>query len=457
MDMKSPVSSNGEYRFYRGLVATWVANGIQAANILGDRLLRKAHHPSSEIDELYTESMNSAFSAAESFLVTGAPHATAYYPRDFAWFYPDVLDPDTIMDSEDAIRRVRLLERSVRLMLEAVRAGVVTTTLIPAGRHRYIGVNYFSPPSDTLLGTLAGLQQVIGADQGAAASYLGLSQGAHAGRLLLIEYREDLRNAVMQLAGSLEPFDDDGTGYLLCDAAAPRSAATDTRAERRRFVTNACVYATFSRALQLGVIGIGELEQLLGRELPEYKSQLLRLFGKHGYISHSLDCANQPPASSIALDFVNVQGGFWDLKNEGERRLFAATTDLILAEPRFRVPNTFHFLVSANNPRRKMIHKIASPSYQGRSSWPTFNVEFADRMLDHDEFSGTETYRSCARNILGDIRAATELHGGYQELLTDKGLKYCTWAYRGAVAHSWFPRFLTVWKRAFGTPLLDWK
>jgi len=244
---------------------------------------------------------------------------------------------------------------------------------------------------------------------------------------------------------------------LLCDAAAPRSAATDTRAERRRFVTNACIYATFLRAIELGVIGAGELEQLLGRELPQYKAQLLRLFGKHGYISHSLDCDNEPPASSIALDFVNVQRGFWDLKNASERALFAATTDLIIAEPRFRVPNTFHFLVSADNPRRRMIHKIASPSYQGRSSWPTFNVEFADRMLDYDEFSGTGTYRSCARDILSDIRTATELHGGYQELLTEKGLKYCTWAYRGAVAHSWFPRFLTVWKRAFGTPLLDWK
>jgi hypothetical protein len=368
-----------------------------------------------------------------------------------------VLDPDTIIDSEDAIRRVRLLERSVRLMLEAVRAGVVTTTIIPAGRNRYIGVNYFSRPSDTLLGILAGLEQIIGADQRASASYLGLSQGAHAGRLLLTEYRADLKKEIVELARSLEPFDDEGISYLLCDAAAPRSAATDTRAERRRFVTNACVYATFLRAIELEIIGVGELKQLLGRELSHYKTQLLGLFGKHGYIHHSLDGENQSPASSIALDFVNVQRGFWDLKDASERALFAATTDLILAEPRFRVPNTSHFLVSANNPRRKMIHKIASPSYQGRSSWPTFNVEFADRMLDYDEFSATDTYRSCARDILSSIRAATELHGGYQELLTDQGLKYCTWAYRGAVAHSWFPRFLTVWKRAFGTPLLERK
>src|SRR5580698_7484786 len=367
MDMKSPISLNCEPRFYRGLVATCVANGIQAANFLGDRFLRKTHHSSSEIDELYAHSMNSAFSETESFLVTGAPHASAYYPRDFVWFYPDVLDPDTIMDSEDAIRRVRLLERSVRLMLEAVRAGVVTTTIIPAGHDRYIGVNYFARPSDTLLGILAGLEQIIGADQRASASYLGLSQGAHAGRLLLVEYREDLKKAVIELARSLEPFDDDGGSYLLCDAAAPRSAATDTRAERRRFVTNACVYATFWRAIGLGVIDRGELEQLLGRGLSQYKSELLRLFGKHGYIRHSLDCDGEPPASSIALDFVNVHRGFWDLRDASERALFAATANLIIAEPRFRVPNSFHFLVSADNPRRKMIHRIAAPSYQGRS------------------------------------------------------------------------------------------
>ena len=126
-------------------------------------------------------SVNSAFSPKEAFLVTGAPHASAYYPRDFAWFYPDVLDPETILDSEDAVRRVRLLEKSVRLMLEAVRSNVVTTTIVPAGSDRYIGVNYFSLPSDTLLGILAGLEQIMRADQ-RTSSYLAMSQGAHAGR-----------------------------------------------------------------------------------------------------------------------------------------------------------------------------------------------------------------------------------------------------------------------------------
>ena len=98
-----------------------------------------------------------------------------------------------------------------------------------------------------------------------------MSRGAHAGRLLLSEYRGDLKRAIVELAMALQRFDDNGLAALLCDVSAPRSAATDTRAERRRFVTNACVYATFLRGIKLGIIERSELEQLLGRGLSQYK------------------------------------------------------------------------------------------------------------------------------------------------------------------------------------------
>lgn len=348
--------------------------------------------------------------------VTGALHASAYYPRDFAWFYPDILDPDTIMDLQDAVRRARLLEKSVRLLLEAVRANVVTTTIVPAGRARYLGVNYFSRPSDTLLGILAGLRQMISAEE-RASSYLAMSQCVHAGRLLLAEYCGDLKRAILQLASELEPFNDDGSTYLLCDASAPRSAATDTRAERRRFVTNACVYD-----LRVGRAARDhrrERAEAAARTRPGAVQEGPAPPVRQGWLYQAFPgWPPGSPVSSVALDFVSVHRGFWDMSEPAERALFAATADLIIAEPRFRIPGTFHFLVSADNPRNKMIHKIAAPAYQGRSSWPTFNVEFADRMLDYDEFSCSDTYRSCAQGILKDIRTATEVHGGYQELIS---------------------------------------
>ncbi|MBI3702091.1 MAG: hypothetical protein HY242_16815 [Afipia sp.] len=447
-------SSHREHRFYRGVTATCVANVLQAANFLSDRFLRKSHGASATIDELYRHSMDSAFAAREAFLVTGAPHASAYYPRDFAWFYPDVLDPGTIIDADDAARRIRLIEKSVRLMLGAVRSGIVTTTLIPLRGGHHIGANYFALPSDTLLGVMAGLDQLLGADR-RPSPFTAMSDASASGNLLLAEYRDDLRVAVFALVNSLCSFERDGTASLLCDVDGPRSAATDTRAERLRFVTNASVYATFELGIRLGIADQSEIETILGRTLPGYKRELLGLFGRDGYIAHSLDCDTDTPASAIALDFVNVLRGFWDFRSDNERALFSATADLVLAEPRFRIAGTSHFLVSVDNPRKKWIHRIATPSYQGRSAWPTFNVEFADRMLDFDEAEGGDKYRPHAQDILRHIRHATEIHGGYQELLSEQGLQYRTWAYRGAVAHSWFPRFLSVWKRAFGKPLLD--
>jgi hypothetical protein len=273
-------------------------------------------------------------------------------------------------------------------MLGAVRSGTVTTTLIPVKRNRYIGANYFAPPSDTLLGVQAGLEQIVRADL-RTSPHAGMAKAADSGRALLCEYRADLNKSVLDLAKSLELYERHGTRTLLCDVRAPRSAATDTRAERLRFVTNASVYATFQQSVRLGIVDTAELETILGRSLAQYKAELLLLFGRDGYIKHSLDCKTDSPALAIALDFVNVQHGFWDFKNETERALFSTTADFILAEPRFRIPDTFHFFVSADNPRKKFIHRIATPSYQGRSAWPTFNVEFADRMLEYDEFSGT--------------------------------------------------------------------
>ena len=49
MNFHTSITSSPEFRFYQGPVATFVANGIQAVNFLGDRLLRTAPPASSAI------------------------------------------------------------------------------------------------------------------------------------------------------------------------------------------------------------------------------------------------------------------------------------------------------------------------------------------------------------------------------------------------------------------------
>ena len=58
--------SHRGYRFHQGRVASFIANGIQAVNFLGDRFLRK-YHLSAGIAELYQYSMNAAFAGRKPF------------------------------------------------------------------------------------------------------------------------------------------------------------------------------------------------------------------------------------------------------------------------------------------------------------------------------------------------------------------------------------------------------
>jgi hypothetical protein len=86
----------------------------------------------------------------------------------------------------------------------------------------------------------------------------------------------------------------------------------------------------------------------------------------------------------------------------------------------------------------KMIHRIAAPSEAFVWRRLTSNLPIAC-------WSTTNRHRylqSCSQDILGDIRTATETHGGYQELLS-RVRNIAHGPIQGAVAHSWFPRFLS--------------
>jgi hypothetical protein len=61
-------SSHRENRFYQGRAATFVANALQAVNFLGDRFLRKSHHPFTAIEDHHRPGRVRPVSRRELFL-----------------------------------------------------------------------------------------------------------------------------------------------------------------------------------------------------------------------------------------------------------------------------------------------------------------------------------------------------------------------------------------------------
>jgi hypothetical protein len=423
-----------------GLVYRHLGHSAQAANFVFSKtsistIIPRRHK---NIRDAYISSVRQAFDPKkQSFITTGSPHARAYYLRNFAWFYPTLLDPATIIDDSDRKNRIQLLAQSIETILSTTGAEPYPTTLIPIGNNTMSAVNYVVPPSDSLLGVLVGIEQLLdGAPQ----------EGAR----LLACHKDDLRTQTEYLLSELREIELNDIRCALLDIDEDRSSATDTRRERMRFVVAANIWTTFDKATRLGLINEKRIRERLGCGLAEYKRRILTLFGADGYIKNSLDPSlSACDADAITLDFAHIHNGFWTFSSQEEISLFKATADKILDDPHFADESGDAFFVALNPTHHGLIHRLTVPNYQGRSVWPNFNVAFAERLLALTAATGDNVYRDRAERILLRIKFVTEKNGGYPELLNAHGGLYRTWIYRSAIANSWFPYFVTVWHETF--------
>lgn len=422
------------------------AHAVQAVAFIINGIPALKRKVPASLEELYRAAVKRAFHPRRSFITTGAPHSRAIYPRNYAWFYPCLLDPKSIVDSEDAEDRIELLVRGLSIILRNGKTLPFPTTFIPLTSRRFAAVNYVRQPSDSLLGVLAGIQTLVHAPLAEGTTLeSAFARARQEGRRLLAENLPILRFQLESLMASLAQFTFGGVTTLLIDRDESRSSATDTRIERRRFVTNANVWATLVKADRLGLLSRVEIEGRIGRSLDEFKRELLSMFGHEGYIVDSLDVLTAFPARNVTLDFCHVFDGFWSFESDQEMSIFRNTADLFLKSETLQDDSRHCFLIAADNPNVSFFNRIGAASYHGRSMWPTFNVEFADRLIDlHAQQGNIGEHHVAARRILTQLRAYIETLGFYPEILRASGQPYRTWIYRCARADSWFPRLVSV-------------
>ena len=463
-----------------------MAFGVQVANfVLHGIPGRSPAQTPTPMKEIYGAAVKRAFGKSVYFITTGSPHGRVLYLRNYAWFYSTLLDPATFISGDDGDRRVTLIRRSLSIIFRSTKQVPYSTTLIPISPRKFVPLNFIRDPSDSLLGVFSGIEQlknaalqsaeVVGSTRETAGVSGGLPEGrasflddgrqaavpfalyrdileraAGEGRTLLEENQGELLFQLHHLIDSLREFSQKELTVPLIDRDENRSTATDTRLERRRFITNANVWTTLRKAFELGIVSQGEIEERIGRTLDTYKQELLALFGERGYIADSLENLQAEDCCNVSLDFCHVQRGFWTFSSAREIELFRNTAELFLRNSELQDDSHRCFLVMANNPRIQFFKQIAVASYHGRAMWPAFNVEFADRLLDLSVAINDASYRETASQILQQLKTYIERIGYYPELLREDGRPYRTWIYRAARADTWFPRFTTVWTKLGG-------
>ncbi len=431
-------------------ISRHMAFGVQVANFVLHGMPGRSHAQTpSSMKEIYAASIKRAFEKSAYFITTGSPHSRVLYLRNYAWFYPTLLDARTFINRHDGDRRVTLIRRSLSIIFRSTRQLPYSTTLIPISPRKFVPLNFIREPSDSLLGVLSGVEQLRNAAFQDSYGYRDvLERAASEGEVLLEENRAEISFQLNHLILSLREFDNGNLKVLLIDRDDNRSTATDTRLERRRFIANANVWTTFRKAIDMGIVPESEIERLIGRTLDTYKQELLALFGERGYIVDSLENLREEDYQNVSLDFCQVHRGFWTFSSSREIELFRNTAEIFLRNTELQDESHRCFLVMANNPRIQFLKQIAVGSYHGRTIWPAFNVEFADRLFDLSVVTNESRYRDAASEILIQLKIYIERIGYYPELLRPDGRPYRTWIYRCARADSWFPRFLGVWAKS---------
>jgi hypothetical protein len=438
-------------------ISRQMAFGVQVANFALHGIPRRSAAPTAlSVKEIYAAAIRRAFEKRHYFITTGSPHSRVLYLRNYAWFYPTLLDPSTFESRSDAERRITLMKRSLSIIFRSTKNIPYSTTLIPITPRRFVPINYIREPSDSLLGVLSALEQLTDAPlQGGNVYHDILERAAEEGHGLLRERQADLKFQLDHLIGSLRVVTRKDIAVPLIDSEGNRSSSTDTRLQKLRFVTNANVWATLRKAVKLGIAPVDEIETRIGRTLEEYKQEILALFGERGYIVDSLESVTDKDYANVSLDFCHVHRGFWTFSSEQEIELFRNTAEVFLQNSQLQDDSHRCFLVMASNPRIQFLKQIAVASYHGRTMWPAFNVEFADRLFDLSAATGNSRYLQAATEILKQIKIYIERIGYYPELLREDGRPYHTWIYRAACADTWFPRYAAVWANRLKTGLSE--
>lgn len=438
-------------KLINNFLSQFISNIIQLTNFI---ITSRTSHENdqnkvTDFEQLYKNIVKKKFLPDKTiYLTTGDPHSRAFYLRNFGIFYIDILNPDIAIDETDYINRLEITINSINFILSLFYEKPLTTTIIPIGMKYYSGMNYMNKPSDSLLGILSALEMLIYPELYDFSNKYEVIQN-HAkikGNAILTRYKKDLKEKLEYMMRDIKIHKK--TKLPMLDRDTAYSSALDTRIEKKRFIVSVNTYSIIKKAIKLNIISERELKKHLKLNLEHYKKLILDTFGQNGYIQNSIEKSyfkKKDPAKNIVIDFIHTKNGFWNLDNADEFHLFKNTVDIVLNDKRFSDKENKFLIISIRNPKVKWYHKIATPSYHGRSIWSHFIIEFVYGLLKIYDKTKKEIYINKAVSILNNIKEISIKLGGYPEVLSSQKNKlYKTFIYKSAIANAWISRYKTI-------------
>lgn len=396
-------------------------------------LLLKEEPLAGDEDAIITEIHKRRFDPSKPYVITGS-HYSDLYMRNMGVFFNALLDPRLPTSQEDWQNRQRIALQTIAYDLAFLETneGQAVTTIAPLPDNKFVGLNIYKEPSDSLFGVLYSLRALQ--DENFVTNRFPLSATASASpsaqplitktatTQLLNDNRETLTKSLNHyLATVIDP----ATSLVRRDIHI--SSARDGIKRESSFYDNVIAWATVQLADEL------QVPHSPTPEREAWKQKIITTYWDENVGIFRNDLATTETIFS-ADSLIVTSTGFLDLNYEPDRVKLERTLTYI-RQNQLNQPFPLRYSRSNDTNDAHLTVKYLAPSYMGDGIWSHWGMEFIKALLLTAR--PQNDHAALAAQHLEKYRQNIEKFGGYPELYDSRGEMFHSTLVRGVLHTGW--------------------
>lgn len=389
-----------------------------------------------------------------NYLFTGG-HYTDFYPRNLGTFANKLLDPLAADDASEWLDRVELMVRSTEIALDVFdEYDQITTTIVQLDNGKYVPIDVYVRPSDSLPSILRVLHQMRYIQEQPRVFVLGAEEQV---RLQILQERaaQSMASHRAFLVSESEKYIQelvDAEGLIRTDVKL--SGIKDALIRHSAFYDNVMLWGVYHFGYELGLKPEWEDmgRQTMWNIVSRYWTDEYGFF----YDEHPAH-VKQPYLSAdvlVAYDFGMIQPNnpqHWVFLNRIHEYIQRTGMDkpFPLKGTELRIPEKEHLPV-----------RLFAPNYWGTTIWSYWGMVYTNMLLDLAAYGDSpdtpltypKEYRELSKQHLDAYTERIEYYRGFPELYHPTGEQYRLPVYRSVNDMVWGIYYLYLENKVSNLP-----
>jgi hypothetical protein len=362
-----------------------------------------------------------------NYLYTGG-HYTDFYIRNLGTFANKLVERQSASSNIEWLSRLELLTRSTEVALSVFSSyGEITTTIVQLENGKYVPINIYVKPSDSLPSLLRIIYQLKNIDQNSSNLNLSPTEQMQLNKIvsktntMLETYKPFLES---QSNIYIESFSDSNNGLIKSDITL--SGIKDSWIRRSSLYDNVMLWSVYNYSAKLNIQEDWDQKAIL------VKNKIIKERWSHDsgiFFDEIPEKSCNPYKTKKCLPYfsadnlITFEMGMLDPYNPQDKLYLSSIIDYIsqnsldkpfpLKATEIRLPQKEHLPV-----------KLLAPNYTGTTIWSYWGMVYIDLVDTLSNIDNDQTKKELAKKHLQSYTDNIIRYQGFPELYTPQGKKY---------------------------------